>query len=203
VAAVWPLVAKPLIGAGIGWFTNWLAIHMLFRPRRARRILGLTVQGVVPRRRGEIARGLASAFERELFSHEDIRAALENPEYQEALRQSIQAHLHQYLTEKVEASPRLVRALVGEGLVERLAAGGAQEVMRRLPGLLEDAARELEARCDIRQVVRAKIEALDPGRLEALVCELSRRELRFIEILGGVVGFLVGAAFAVVELFFG
>jgi uncharacterized membrane protein YheB (UPF0754 family) len=193
------LVAKPLVGAGIGWFTNHLAIRMLFRPRRVWRVLGLTVQGVVPRRRGEIAERVAEAVERELLSHDDIREALLDPGYQGALRTRVEEHLRDYLGEKVAGSPRLVRALVSHDLIEKLARGGAQEVMRRLPSLIDGAANELEARLDIRKVVRLKIDAFDLDELEALVRELAHRELRFIEVLGGIVGFIVGAIFAVVE----
>lgn len=203
MTALWLFVAKPAVGAGIGWFTNWLAIRMLFRPRRAWRLLGLRIQGVIPRRRVDIAARLADAFERELFSHEDIRAAIENPEYQESLRSHIETHVRGYLTEKVAGGPKLLRAFVSEGLVAMLAAGLTQEVMANLPGVLEGAARELEARVDIRAVIRSKVQALDDARLEALVREISRRELRFIEVLGGVVGFLVGAALAAVEALIG
>jgi len=197
--AVWPLVAKPLVGAGIGWFTNWLAIRMLFRPRQALRVLGLTIQGVIPRRRSEIAERLAQAFERELLSHEDVKGALQDPAYQEALRTHIEDHVRDYLSEKVAASNRVVRTLIGGGLVRRLASGITDAAMSQMPSLIDRAAQELEARFDIREVVRAKVEALDLERLEALVVELSRSELRFIEVLGGIVGFVVGAAFAAAE----
>jgi len=197
--ALWQLVAKPVVGMGIGWFTNWLAIRMLFRPRQPRRVLGVTFQGVIPRRHREIAARLAEAFERELLSHEDVRAALQNPGYQGALRAHIQDHVRGYLTEKVTESPRLIRLLVSEGLIDRLAAGVTEEAVGQLPRIIEKAAKELEASFDIRQVVRSKVEALDQDRLEALVHELARRELRFIEVLGGVVGFAVGAVLSVIE----
>jgi len=192
-------VAKPVVGAGIGWFTNWLAIRMLFRPRRRRRVLGLSVQGVIPRRRGELAARVADAFERELFSHDDIKAALQNPDYHEALRARIEEHVRSYLSEMVARSPRLLRVLVGEGLVGRVASAAANGAMRHVPTLIEGAAKDLEASFDIREVIRAKVEGLDLDHLEAIVRELARRELRFIEFLGGVVGFVVGATLAVVE----
>ncbi|MFP4058398.1 MAG: DUF445 domain-containing protein [Candidatus Brocadiia bacterium] len=193
------LLAKPLAGAAIGWFTNYLAIRMLFRPREPRRVAGLTFQGVIPRRRGELAARVAEAIERELLSHEDIQAALLDPAFQEALRLRIEAGLREYLTGRLGSSARLVRALVSPELVDRLARGGAEEAMRRLPSVIGYAAQELEAHLDIRAVVRSKMEAFDLERLESLVREIAHRELRFIEVLGGVVGFVVGAALAAIE----
>jgi uncharacterized membrane protein YheB (UPF0754 family) len=50
----------------------------------------------------------------------------------------------------------------------------------------------VEHRLDVSEIVRAKIEAFDLSKLEAIIYEVSARELKTIEILGGVLGFLVG-----------
>ncbi|MFW6108751.1 MAG: DUF445 domain-containing protein [bacterium] len=196
----WKLVAMPALGGAIGWLTNWLAIRMLFRPQAPRRVLGLTVQGVIPRRRGELAERVADAIERDLFSHEDIREAVLDPAYQAALRGRLERHMREYVAEKLGQAPALVRKMVGRRFVDKLARGAANEVMRYVPELLDGAARDLESRFDIRAVIREKIDAFDLDQLEALVVGIARRELQFIEILGGVVGALVGLAFAAIEI---
>lgn len=194
------LIAMPIVGGAIGWLTNWLAIRMLFRPRRPWRGPGLVVQGVIPRRREELAERVADAIERDLFSHDDIREAVLDPEYQAALRARVEDHMRDYVGEKLAQTPSLVRKMVGRRFVDKLARGAADEVMRYVPDLLEGAARDLESRFDIRTVIRQKIDAFDLERLEALVLGIAHRELRFIEILGGVVGALVGLVFAAVEV---
>ncbi len=195
----WQFVTMPVGGALIGWLTNRLAIRMLFRPRRPWRFLGLTVQGLLPRRRVELADRVAEAIEREFLSLDDIRATLRDPEYRKALGERVEGWLRELFSEKLANGPRLLRAVVGDGLVDRLAAGAAQEVIRHLPGLIEGALGEFERRFDVRQVVRSNIEAFDLGRLEDIVLQLARRELRFIEVLGGVIGFTIGLLLVVVE----
>lgn len=54
----------------IGFFTNWLAITMLFRPRQRRPLLG---QGLVPAQRDRIAYRLAQAVATDLLSEEVIK----------------------------------------------------------------------------------------------------------------------------------
>lgn len=195
----WQFVTMPVGGALIGWLTNRLAIRMLFRPRRPWRFLGLTVQGLLPRRRVELADRVAEAIEREFLSLDDIRATLRDPEYRKALGERVEGWLRELFSEKLANGPRLLRAVVGDGLVDRLAAGAAQEVIRHLPSLIEGALGEFERRFDVRQVVRSNIEAFDLGRLEDIVLQLARRELRFIEVLGGVIGFAIGLLLIVVE----
>lgn len=54
----------------IGFFTNWLAITMLFHPRRNRPLLG---QGFIPAYRERIANLIALAISRDLISEEIIQ----------------------------------------------------------------------------------------------------------------------------------
>ena len=72
---VW--IVLPLLGAMIGWWTNRLALWMLFRPYRAISILGWRWQGVIPRRREQLADALARALQEHLLTPEDQRALLE------------------------------------------------------------------------------------------------------------------------------
>ncbi|MCH8556220.1 MAG: DUF445 domain-containing protein [Balneolia bacterium] len=54
----------------IGFFTNWVAIIMLFYPRKRRPVLG---QGLIPAQKNRIALRLAAAVERELINPELIK----------------------------------------------------------------------------------------------------------------------------------
>ena len=51
-------IILPLTGFIIGYFTNWLAIKLLFWPRK--KILG--IQGIVPKRKEQIAESLSSSY---------------------------------------------------------------------------------------------------------------------------------------------
>lgn len=79
----WPLLLKwitgPVIGAVIGLFTNWLAVKMLFIPRRALYIGKWRVPftpGVVPRRQGAFAKALGAMISESLVRKEDLKRAL-------------------------------------------------------------------------------------------------------------------------------
>jgi len=52
------LILIPIISAFIGWFTNWIAIKMLFHPREPKKFLGLTLHGIFPKRQKVIAEKL-------------------------------------------------------------------------------------------------------------------------------------------------
>ena len=79
----------PLMGAAVGYATNYVAIRMLFRPLTRKRVLGIPVPltpGVIPRQRGQLARSIAAVVSRELLTPDSIRAHLQRPEFSARLR---------------------------------------------------------------------------------------------------------------------
>ena len=62
----------------------------------------------------------------------------------------------------------------------------------KLALLIERVVERAEHKLDVSAIVAAKVEKFDLGKLESLIYEVSARELKTIELLGGVLGFLVG-----------
>ena len=54
----------PFIGALIGWFTNYIAIKMLFHPRDEVRIFFIPIQGVFPRRQKDLPANSARLYQK-------------------------------------------------------------------------------------------------------------------------------------------
>lgn len=72
-------LSGPLIGALIGYLTNWLAVKMLFRPRKALYIGKWHVPftpGVIPRRKGALAKALGRMVSEMLVKKEDLKESL-------------------------------------------------------------------------------------------------------------------------------
>ena len=83
---LWDFLVPPAFGFVTGYLTNAVAIAMLFRPFEEFRILGLRFQGMIPRRKEEIARSVARIVASDLLKEErvahrvagdDVRAAFE------------------------------------------------------------------------------------------------------------------------------
>jgi len=73
----------PLSGAVIGYFTNWLAIKMLFRPHTAKYTFGVKwpfTPGLIPRERARLAKSFGMAIENHLLTEEALAGYLNSPE---------------------------------------------------------------------------------------------------------------------------
>lgn len=187
----WSLLLLPPVGAAIGWFTNFLAVKMLFRPRRAVAFLGLRIQGLIPRRRDELARTVAEVVEEELLSGDDIAESLQSEAFRSRLADLLDERLAERLRRALASQP-LLRQFLTDDVLAPLRRTLIREVMNAFPsaaGLLRDA---LAEHIDIRRVVQEKVSGLDLDRLEALVFRVARREFRYIELIGGLIGLVVG-----------
>lgn len=51
---------------------------------------------------------------------------------------------------------------------------------------------EIEAEIDVHKIVEAKVINFSPDKLEEILFGIMRREFRFIELIGGVLGFIIG-----------
>ena len=73
------IILVPLVGAVIGLFTNWLAIKMLFMPRKEYRLFGRRVPftpGVLPKSQKRVAKNLGHAVADYLLTDETLTEAI-------------------------------------------------------------------------------------------------------------------------------
>lgn len=179
----------PLVGALIGYVTNWLAVRMIFRPRRHVGFSWLGFQGVLPRRKEAFARSIAGAVEAHLFTREDLAQLVRDPDVHRALESGIERRMGSFVDGIKQKVP-----MAGMFLQGSLLELAREKILEMSEGLLGEVAEHLEASVDVRGLIERKIEGFDLDRLEAIVLEVAKRELRFIEVAGAVLGGLVGAA---------
>jgi len=189
--SLWALLSVPVIAALIGYITNYIAVRMLFRPHKPARFLGITFQGLVPRRQKEIAASLGSMIERDLFSQADIHAALSGSETAEEATAFMSEQIDAF-AQKIGAQNPMVGMFLQGPLLDQIKQTLAGQMTQRFPEFMERVVTRVEHRLDVSEIVARKIEGFDLSKLESLIYEISARELRTIEILGGVLGFLVG-----------
>ena len=70
VVSVWILPVAT--AAAVGYITNWLAIQLLFRPYKKMKILGITFQGLIPKRQETLAKSLSVLIPTKLIPEDKI-----------------------------------------------------------------------------------------------------------------------------------
>jgi len=181
------------VGATVGAVTNYLAIKMLFWPRRPRRVLFATIQGLFPKRQEEIAAQLARVAAEHFITPDRIFSRLAEYHLQELTQRSAQEKVEHMLDTRFPALKGMLKAVLPpdqqDAFRERLVTmynGAVQTIIGRV---VDEAVQQL----DINAILRQKVVALSKLRYEGFVRELFKEEESYLVIYGGLLGGLMGA----------
>lgn len=184
-------VMMPLVGALIGWVTNYLAIRLLFRPYR-RVYLPFTkiyLQGVLPKRQQEIAAHIGEIVENELLNVQDLFSQVVQPESLNELISiivtAVQSRLECYV-------PRYMPEGIRQKINELVGSFVDKELRNVFGEVQENFINHLKQNVTIAELVEKRINSLDVRQAEDLVIRVAKTELKHIEVMGGVLGFLIG-----------
>jgi len=184
----------PLIGALIGWFTNYIAIKMLFHPKAEVRIFFISIQGVFPKRQKDFARKLGQIVSEELLSVHDITKHLKEKATSEAILQHIAKRLEEGITSRLpRVFPMLAMLMTGD-MTEKIKKILMEQIAGLNEELIEKLSGELEDELDMHRIVEEKVSAFSSDKLEEIVFAIMRKEFKFVELVGAVLGFLIGVA---------
>ena len=131
-------IAPPLIGAVIGYITNYIAIKMLFRPLTPKMIFGRRLPftpGIIPRRKAQLADALGKAVFAKFFNWDDLEIVfLSEPFAEKMPRQPAAARRStRTMGERGPAVPAAaaarMRAALATRIRDRLVASGTARKM--------------------------------------------------------------------------
>lgn len=89
-------IVTPLIGAGIGYVTNYIAVKMLFRPLKPVKIGNFQLPftpGIIPKEKDRLAKGISDIVGERLVTKEAIEQMLLSQEVKVALQRKISSFL--------------------------------------------------------------------------------------------------------------
>ncbi|KXG74606.1 DUF445 domain-containing protein [Thermotalea metallivorans] len=185
------LMILALVGAAIGWFTNVLAIKLIFRPFNPIRIsiLNLTFQGLIPKRKPELAKSIGEIVESELISIEEIiDRFIESENKREmifGIKRKIKKIAEQKLPVIIPSAIKMMLLDYIDDIIDREAEGAITE-------LTEKMIHKATGQIKISQMIEEKINRFEIEKLESIILAIAQKELKHIEILGGIIGFIIG-----------
>ena len=188
----WWLYTIPLISAFIHWLTIWMALKLLFHPRHPKKFLGFTLHGVFPKRQQQIAESLGRIVGQELLSFGDIEEAITRPEAVQRILPMAEEHVDNFLRVKLKESMPMIAMFIGDRTIAQLKTVFMTELRELFPVIMKNYVANLRNDLDLERIVVEKIAGFSADRLESLLNEFLTKEFRFVEIIGAILGFLIG-----------
>lgn len=182
----------PIISAFIGWFTNWIAIKMLFHPKEEKNILGFKLQGIFPKRQQQFAEKLGQLVSNELLSFNDIASKINNPQTVAKAMPFIESHIDHFIKVKLKEEIPLLSMFITEKTMGGIKKGIIDEIEILFPALIIQMTEGLQKDLDIEELVINKVKGFSSDKLEEILNAIMSKEFRFVEIIGAVLGLIIG-----------
>ncbi len=195
-AVVWMLTHSPLVmplfGLFVGWFTDWLALKMLFNPKEEKRILWFRWQGLFLKRRKEVSEAYGALIAKELITaHNIIDAVLRGP-LSDRLFGMVQRHIQRLVDEQSLLVKPFVLFAIGSEKYQEMKATVTQKTLERLPETLRAAEPYAEEAMDIRNTLVSKLKELSPVEFEGILRPAFQQDEWKLIAVGAALGFLIG-----------
>lgn len=182
----------PIIAAAIGWFTNWIAVKMLFHPRKKIKFLFFEIQGIFPKRQYAMAEKIGKMVANELLTVSDFKERINDPKNLEAINKNIEEKVDQYLDDTFPKAYPMMSMFVGKKARLKMKGDFLKEVQSVTPVVIDKYMENLEGSFDVEKIVRQKVSLLSPVTLEKMLMDILKKEFQFIELIGAVLGFMIG-----------
>lgn len=189
-----------LLSAFTGWITTWVAIKMLFHPRNPINILGFKLQGIFPKNQQLIAEKLGQVVSKEFLSFAEIEAKVTNPDNLLMLKPEIEKHIDTFLREKLSTIFPMLSMFIGDKTITQLKEGFLMELESLFPILMKSYMTKLEKDLDLEKIVTEKVANFSSGKLEDILNQITKKEFQFLEVIGGVFGFLIGLVQVLIQV---
>ncbi|KGG79704.1 membrane protein [Caloranaerobacter azorensis H53214] len=180
-----------VIGAMIGWITNIIAIKLIFRPLKPITIpiINVKIQGLIPKRRQEMAKSIGQVVEEELVSVNEIIDKVIEQENLSNIMFIIKRKINGIIDEKLPSIiPSTFKNMIFNYVNEMVDSEGE----RILKDLIEKMVHKATNEVRLSEMIEEKINSFELEKIESIIISIAKRELKHIEILGGILGFLIG-----------
>lgn len=183
----------PLFGGFVGWFSDWMALKMVFRPREPKRYFGVfTWQGLFLKRQQEVSAEYGALLADEVLTVSNIFEAVLSGPLSDRLYALIQKHISDMVDELAGMAQPLVVYAVGGQQYLQMKRDIASGVIERLPVALRSIENYATEAMDVRNTLVSRLKLMTPEEFEGVLRPVFEQDEWKLIAVGAVLGFLVG-----------
>ena len=165
---------------------------MLFHPKEPKKILGITFHGIFPKRQQQFAEKLGKLVSEELLSFKEIEEKIINPDNLSKMMPLVEGKIDLFLSEKLNIVFPMISMFIGQNTISQLKIVFMQELESMFPEIIESYMKNIESQLDLEKMVTEKVAGFSSDKIETILNQIMSKEFRFVEIIGGVLGLIIG-----------
>ncbi|HMK02763.1 MAG TPA: hypothetical protein VK489_01175 [Ferruginibacter sp.] len=182
-----------------GWLTTWFLIKLLFHPRKQVNVLGMQVQGILPKNQQAIAERLGRLVSSE-FSFSGIQEKITDPHNLEKLKPEIEKHIDLFLREKLKDSFPMLSMFIGDKTINQLKGAFLMELETLFPILMKNYIGNLEQDLDLQKTVTDKVAGFSMEKLEDMLTRSTKKQFIYLQLMSAFVGLIIGLVYVFVSI---
>ncbi|MGH2645201.1 MAG: DUF445 domain-containing protein, partial [Chitinophagaceae bacterium] len=128
----------------------------------------------------------------ELLRFDDISVKLSDPAKIKKLLPAIADQMDGFLRKKLPDSMPVFSMFIGDNTINKIKNVFMDEMEILLPGLIHQYIDSHKEELDLEKIVTDKVSGFSSDKLEEILNSAMKKEFRFVGIIGGVVGFIIG-----------
>lgn len=187
-----PWWVLPLFGLLVGWATNWLALKIIFNPKRPVKVGPFTLQGLFFRRQQDVAADYGGLVADKIITPENVLAELVEGPYAKKLEAIVEQQISAAIDDTMEFTRPLRSWQLGEREYQLMKADVEHEFMARMPELLTRMTGYIHQRMGVRQILEERLRALTPKQFEAMLRPAFEEDEWILVAVGATLGFAAG-----------
>lgn len=186
------LLFMVIVGTFIGWVTNYIAIKLLFRPYNEINILGFKLQGVIPKRRKELAENIGKTINAELISIKDITNTIDSMELEIEIDKIVGDIVEKKIKGEFLGSYPMLKMFINDSIIDKIKSYIKSAIEENKGEIVNIIIGKLEKEIDFEDLIIKKINEFSLEDVEKMTINIAKNELKHIEYIGAVLGAFIG-----------
>lgn len=186
------LLFMVIVGTFIGWVTNYIAIKLLFRPYNEINILGFKLQGVIPKRRKELAENIGKTINAELISIKDITNTIDSMELEIEIDKIVGDIVEKKIKGEFLGSYPMLKMFINDSIIDKIKSYIKSAIEENKGEIVNTIIGKLEKEIDFEDLIIKKINEFSLEDVEKMTINIAKNELKHIEYIGAVLGAFIG-----------
>lgn len=182
----------PAFGGFVGFFSDWIALQMMFRPLRPKKIMGFTIQGLFIKRQNEVAGDYAALISKQILTSHNMMEELFSGTHSDRVIELVSRHVKQEIDLQAGIVKPLVVYAMGGQKYQNLKDEVTRRIMAHLPETMHHVESYAEDAMDIRNTLVTRMQQLTPEEFEGMLRPAFKEDEWALIAVGAVLGFLVG-----------
>lgn len=184
----------PIFGLITGGFTDWIALHMIFRPIEPnKRLFGiLPWQGLFHKLRKQVMRDYATLLSKEILTPRAVLDSLLKGPMSDKLFMMVEEETKKTIDKETGIARPFVAMAIGGRRYQDMKKRIAEKVIEQLPEHTADIEAYSTEALDLENLFVERMGEMSPPQYEELLRPAFRDDEKTVVIVGAILGFLVG-----------